>query len=136
LFVHVFCHRQLAYLFEEEGAGNWMGRHFFSGGVMPSADLLPSVPSPFVLDEQWQWDGSHYARTARAWLDNLDTRRAETLDVLARARTGDDAQVRFGRWRLFLMACEELFGFDRGREWGVMHYRFSKAAGAQASLAS
>lgn len=126
LFVHVFCHQQLAYFFEEEGAGNWMGRHFFSGGVMPSADLLPAVPSGFALDAQWEWDGRHYARTARAWLHNLDTRRAEAMEVLARARNGEDPRVWFGRWRLFLMACEELFGFGGGCEWGVAHYRFSK----------
>jgi len=136
LFVHVFCHRQLAYFFEEEGAGNWMGRHFFSGGLMPSADLLPAVPSHLTLDAQWQWDGLHYARTARAWLNNLDARRPEALNVLARGRHGDDPHVWFGRWRLFLMACEELFGFEGGREWGVAHYRFSKAARARVGLAS
>jgi cyclopropane-fatty-acyl-phospholipid synthase len=136
LFIHVFCHRELAYFFEEEGAGNWMGRHFFSGGLMPSADLLPSVPSGFTLDAQWQWDGRHYARTARAWLNNLDARRAEALEVLARAPNGGDPHIQFGRWRLFLMACEELFGFEGGREWGVAHYRFLKTAQSQVGLAS
>lgn len=128
LFVHVFCHRQLAYFFEEEGAGTWMGRHFFSGGLIPRVDLLPSVPSHFTLAAQCQWDGRQYARTARAWLDNLDT--------LARAGNGEDPHVLFGRWRLFLMACEERFGFERGREWSVAHSRFWKAARAQMGLAS
>jgi hypothetical protein len=98
---------------------------------MPSADLLPSVPSNFILDAQWRWDGRHYARTARAWLSNLDAQRAEALKVLARAEGGDDPRIWFGRWRLFLMACEALFGFEDGREWGVAHYRFSNAARAR-----
>jgi cyclopropane-fatty-acyl-phospholipid synthase len=127
LFVHVFCHRELAYLFQEQGAGNWMGRHFFSGGLMPSADLLPSVESPFVLDEAWQWDGRHYARTARAWLDHLDERRSATLAVLGQAYGDGEARRWLGRWRIFLMACEELFGYADGAEWGVAHYRFSTA---------
>jgi cyclopropane-fatty-acyl-phospholipid synthase len=136
LFVHVFCHKELAYFFDEEGAGNWMGRHFFSGGVMPSADLLPSVPSAFMLDEQWHWNGQHYARTARAWLANLDGHRADALGVLARAYGGADAARWLGRWRMFLMACEELFGYAEGREWGVAHYRFSKTADARDGAAS
>lgn len=74
-----------------------MGRHFFSGGLMPSVDLLPSVPSDLRLDAQWQWDGRHYARTARAWLDNPDTHRTEALQVLARAQNGDAPHVCFGR---------------------------------------
>jgi cyclopropane-fatty-acyl-phospholipid synthase len=128
LFVHVFCHRQFAYRFEEHGAGNWMGRHFFSGGLMPSVDLLPSVPSRLTVEQQWTWDGRHYARTANAWLANLDARRAEALAVLA-GLYGEREAVRWlGRWRLFLMACAELFGYADGAEWGVAHYVFRRTA--------
>ncbi len=84
LFVHVFCHERFAYPFETEGDDNWMGRHFFSGGLMPSRDLLPAVPSPLALEAQWRWGGEHYARTANAWLDNLDADR----DGLARILDG------------------------------------------------
>ena len=124
LFVHVFCHWRFAYEFETEGAANWMGRHFFSGGLMPSVDLLPSIPSPFAIEGLWRWSGTHYAQTAEAWLANLDARSDEALHALQPARARGDASRWLLRWRIFLMACAELFGYAEGSEWGVAHYRF------------
>ena len=126
LFVHVFCHERLAYLFDSDGAGNWMGRHFFSGGMMPSRDLLPLAASPLVLEQQWRWDGTHYGKTARAWLAQLDERASDALVVLAQAYGAAAASRWLGRWRIFLMACEELFTYSGGMEWGVAHYRWTK----------
>lgn len=126
LFVHVFCHQRFTYLFEEHGAGNWMGRHFFSGGVMPSIDLLPSVPSELRLEQRWDWGGRHYERTANAWLANLDANRARARTILARVYGEQEADRWIGRWRLFLIACAELFGYANGAEWGVAHYRFAR----------
>jgi cyclopropane-fatty-acyl-phospholipid synthase len=133
LFVHVFCHQRFAYFFEEDGAGNWMGRHFFSGGLMPSADLLPAVPGGLAVEQEWRWDGRHYERTANAWLENLDLHREEALRVLAAAYGPREAVRWLGRWRIFLMACAELFGYAGGTEWGVAHYRFTRA-GSQSAL--
>jgi len=124
LFVHVFCHRQYAYPYETEGADNWLGRHFFSGGIMPSAALLTEVPSPFEIREQWEWSGVHYERTANAWLQNLDRSRAKLMPVFARAYGESDAARWFQRWRIFFMACAELWGYAGGREWFVSHYLF------------
>jgi cyclopropane-fatty-acyl-phospholipid synthase len=123
-FGHVFCHAAAAYPFEVEGAGNWLGRHFFSGGMMPAYELLPAAAAGFRLEARWWIDGVHYRRTAAAWRRNLDRRRAEVLAVL-REHYGGDAERWFGRWRLFFLACEELFGFAGGGEWGVGHYRLS-----------
>ena len=122
LFVHVFCHRSFAYPFETDGDDNWMGRHFFSGGLMPSLDLLPAVPSPLSLQARWQWGGEHYARTANAWLDNLDAHRDDLTRLLA--SDGGDGALAVRRWRLFFLACAELFAMTGGTEWGVAHYRF------------
>ena len=130
LFVHVFCHHSIAYPFDTDGASNWMGRHFFTGGLMPSAQLLPKVPSPFEVEEQWAWDGTHYQRTAEAWLRNVDERRDELALMFARTYGRADAPRWLQRWRVFLMACAELFGYRGGTEWGVAHYRFAPAEGS------
>ncbi|WP_376697351.1 SAM-dependent methyltransferase [Wenzhouxiangella sp. EGI_FJ10305] len=126
LFVHIFCHRFLAYPFETEGDGNWMGRYFFTGGLMPASDTLLHFADDVVIERRWLYSGEHYARTARAWLDNLDGQSSGVRAVMQDAY-GDDAALWQQRWRIFFMACEELFGFDRGRQWLVGHYRFRKA---------
>ena len=129
LFVHVFCHARGAYPFDVAGDDNWMGRHFFTGGIMPAFDLLPRVAGGFALERQWWVDGTHYQRTAAAWRENLDARRSAVMDVL-RAHYGAEAGRWFQRWRIFFLSCEELFGYAGGAEWGVGHYRLAKAPGA------
>lgn len=121
VFLHVFAHRELAYPFETRDASDWMGEHFFSGGMMPAHGLLAELEIPFEVAESHVVDGTHYARTAEAWLANLDARRAEALAVL-RGVHGDRAELWLRRWRLFFMACAELFAFRQGREWCVSHH--------------
>ena len=133
LFVHVFCHRRFAYPYETAGADDWLGRHFFTGGLMPSAALLPDLPSPLEAKGRWEWDGTHYERTANAWLENLDRARADLMPVFERAY-GPDAARWFQRWRVFFMACAELWGYAGGREWFVSHYLFEhRTAAARAA---
>jgi cyclopropane-fatty-acyl-phospholipid synthase len=124
LFVHVFCHQRFAYPFETQGADNWMGRYFFTGGIMPSRDLLPLFNRDMELEEQWTVDGRHYSETARAWRENLELRRSEVMRVFVDIY-GADAGRWYHRWRLFFLACEELFGYRDGTEWMVGHYRFA-----------
>lgn len=127
LFVHVFRHRSFPYLFEVEGAGNWMGRHFFTGGVMPSHSLLTIAQDAMAVEADWQVSGTHYMRTANAWLANLDAREDRILDIFVRHYGSREAHRWLQRWRLFFMACAELFGYANGTEWGVSHYRFRPA---------
>jgi cyclopropane-fatty-acyl-phospholipid synthase len=126
-FMHVFAHRDAPYAFEERDASDWMSRHFFSGGMMPSDDLALRCQDDLRVLEQWRWDGTHYQRTAEAWLRNMDGRR-NMLFPLFRKTYGDGAEVWWTRWRLFFMAVAELFGFENGQRWWVSHYLFERRA--------
>jgi cyclopropane-fatty-acyl-phospholipid synthase len=125
LFVHIFCHRELMYPFETDGDDNWMGRHFFTGGLMPAADTLLHFQQHLVLQQQWRLSGTHYEKTANHWLANQDAKRDEVLRALQPVY-GQDAARWHQRWRMFWMACAELFGYDGGNQWLVAHYRFAK----------
>ncbi len=128
-FVHVFCHRQLAYTFEQEGEKNWMGRHFFSGGIMPSEDLFSRYQEALEIKDQWWINGNHYAKTSEAWLEKLDGCSGEARKILGYANPDESARVMVQRWRMFFMACAELFRYDQGEQWGVSHYRFEVKPG-------
>lgn len=123
-FMHVFVHRASPYAFEARDGSDWMARHFFSGGMMPSDDLALRFQDHLRLLARWRWDGTHYARTAEAWLARLDARREWVWPVLEDAYGVEAAALWWTRWRLFFMSCAELFGYDQGREWWVAHYLF------------
>jgi cyclopropane-fatty-acyl-phospholipid synthase len=127
LFVHIFCHRELAYLFEDNGREDWMSRHFFTGGTMPSFGLLGDFREHMAIERTWRVSGLHYARTCELWLDNLDAfyERLETLFASQPQRTGADSR-QLNRWRIFFMACAELFRWNGGEEWFVGHYLMQK----------
>lgn len=126
LFVHIFCHRFLAYPFEVLSENDWMARYFFSGGLMPAADTLLHFQDDLRLESRRLYSGEHYARTLRAWLDKMDANRGKVGPILQQVY-GSDWRIWAQRWRLFFMACEELFAYDRGQAWQVAHYRFRKS---------
>ena len=125
-FMHVFVHRLVPYAFEVHDASDWMSEHFFSGGMMPSDELALRTCHPLALERRWRWSGLHYARTANAWLGNTDANRASALAILADVHGAQAAAQWLQRWRVFFMACAELFAYDGGREWFVSHYRFAR----------
>jgi len=123
-FMHVFVHRLTPYAFVERDAGDWMSRYFFAGGMMPSDDLPLHFQDDLQIINRWRWDGTHYERTANAWLDNMDARRDAIWPVLEQTYGAEQAALWWVRWRIFFMSCAELFGYDHGQQWWVGHYLF------------
>lgn len=122
MFLHVFSHRTTPYKFDSDDPADWIAQHFFTGGIMPSHDLIRQYDDSFRVEQDWQWNGRHYERTARIWLENFDRNRA-AVDLILRDVYKDDADLWRRRWRLFFLATAGLFGHADGKEWGVSHYR-------------
>ena len=125
-FMHIFTHRSGAYLFDRGDGEDWIARHFFTGGIMPTVGLIRQFPDLFAVEEEWRWSGSHYKRTALQWLKLFDANRASIDPILARVY-GADAGLWRRRWRMFFLATAESFGFKDGASWGVNHYRLKPA---------
>lgn len=124
MFLHIFTHSRFAYPYEVGGAGDWMAQHFFTGGMMPSDDLPMFFDRNVRVTEHWRCLGTHYQKTAEAWLANMDANRAKLKPLLAKIY-GKEKKW-WSRWRIFFMACAELWGFRDGREWLVSHYLLEK----------
>ena len=125
-FKHIFVNRAVPYLFLEVDDSDWMSRHFFSGGMMPSDDLALHFQQELTLQRQWRWQGQHYEKTSNAWLANMDKNKEKVWPILENTYGADQAQKWWMRWRMFFMACAELFAYNNGQEWYVSHYLFAK----------
>ena len=128
LFFHVFTHRSAPYRFEIADKEDWIAQNFFTGGIMPSHDLVREFGDVFTVESDWRWNGTHYARTAEDWLANFDRNR-DAIDVVLKAAYGIDAALWCRRWRMFFLATAGLFGHAKGEEWGVSHYRLKPVFG-------
>ena len=126
LFVHVFTHRDVSYPFVARDESDWMARSFFTGGLMPSDHLLLRFPEHLLVEERWRVNGTHYARTAEAWLANFDRNRKAVRSLFSGTWGPGVARRRMAGWRVFLMACAELWAFAGGNEWMVSHYRLRR----------
>ena len=127
LFVHVFSHKTYAYDYDDSDPSDWMSNYFFTGGIMPSHDLFSHFNQDLQIDEDWKLNGMHYTRTLEAWLDNLDAE-FDYIHPLFMNHYGKDSTKQWiNRWRMFILACSELFGYKNGTEWGISHYRFKKS---------
>lgn len=126
LFVHIFTHREYAYLFEVRDERDWMAKYFFTGGQMPGDMLLHYFNEDLRIEEHWRVSGLHYAKTSEAWLANMDRHHKEIMPLLESTYGSNNARMWWVYWRIFFMACAELWQYNQGDEWLVSHYRFRK----------
>lgn len=125
-FAHVFTHSKFCYHFEARDESDWMSRYFFTGGMMPAHALFPQFQDDLRLVQDWKVNGTHYAKTAEHWLLNMDAHQAEILPLFVQTYGADQAVKWWGYWRVFYLACAELWAFRGGEEWHVSHYLFRK----------
>ena len=126
LFVHIFAHREFSYVFDVKEATDWMSKYFFTGGIMPSDDLLFYFNDHLKIEQHWCLSGTHYQKTAEAWLRNMDAHEKEIKPLFASTYGMDHTEKWWVYWRVFFMACSELWGYNGGEEWIVSHYLFTK----------
>ncbi|WP_426571904.1 SAM-dependent methyltransferase [Aquihabitans sp. McL0605] len=123
-FAHIFTGNDVAFAYDADDPRDWMGRYFFSGGLMPSDDWFLHLQSDLVCTDHWQLSGEHYEKTANAWIDNHRAHRKQILAVLAADGGSRHARVWYRRWTAFFTGCAQLWGYRDGRDFGVSHYLF------------
>lgn len=126
LFVHIFSHTKLAYKFEVKDSSDWMSKYFFTGGIMPSEKLFDHFQDHLYIENRWHMNGTHYQKTADAWLSRMDNKKSEILPIFESTYGLNNAKKWWVYWRIFFLACSELWGYQNGNEWSISHYLFSK----------
>ena len=109
VFVQAIAHRSRAAVY----ALPW-----FERGTILSDPLIDSFETGLTTAGRWTVDGVHYRRTLEAWRARLESHRHEAAAALGSMRA-------YRRWRAFLIACEEMFGWEGGRAFRVVQRLYS-----------
>ena len=126
-FMHVFAHKENPYYFDTDQKNAWMAKYFFTGGMMPNHNLFKDLNSDLNHKKSWMMPGTHYEKTSNAWLEKMDANKTEILDLFRNTHSKSIAKRKFNFWRLFYIACAEIFGYDGGNEWVISHHLFEKS---------
>jgi cyclopropane-fatty-acyl-phospholipid synthase len=126
MFVHIFTHKEYTYKFEVKDDTDWMSKYFFTGGIMPSNNLFSHFSEHLEIKQQWIVNGTHYNKTSEAWLKNMDSNKTNIMPLFEKTYGKENAVKWWVYWRIFYMACAELWGYNNGNEWMVCHYLFTK----------
>ena len=126
-FMHVFAHKYNPYYFDTEQKNAWMAKYFFTGGMMPNHDLFKDLESDLNYQKSWMLSGTHYEKTSNAWLEKMDSNKTKILELFRRNNSNSVAKKKFYFWRLFFIACAEIFGYNGGSEWIISHHLFKKS---------
>ncbi len=126
-FMHVFAHKDNPYYFDTEQKNAWMAKYFFTGGMMPNHNLFKDLNSDLNYQKSWMLSGTHYEKTSNAWLEKMDLNKRKILELFKKKNSNSMAKKKFHFWRLFFIACAEIFGYDEGGEWVVSHHLFKKS---------
>jgi len=127
-FMHVFAHKENPYYFDKYQKNAWMAKYFFTGGMMPNHDLFKDLNSDLNYQKSWALSGTHYEKTSNAWLEKMDSNKSKILDLFKKTNSNYIAKRNFHFWRLFFIACAEIFGYDNGKEWIISHHLFKKGS--------
>eukprot|EP00252_Welwitschia_mirabilis_P027044 TRINITY_DN9122_c0_g1_i1.p1 TRINITY_DN9122_c0_g1~~TRINITY_DN9122_c0_g1_i1.p1 ORF type:complete len:363 (+),score=54.92 TRINITY_DN9122_c0_g1_i1:167-1255(+) len=126
LFVHHFCHKSFAYHFEDTGEDDWITRYFFTGGTMPSSNLLLYFQDNVSIVNHWLINGKHYAQTSEEWLKRMDKNLSSILPIFNDTYGENECKKWLGYWRTFFISVAELFSYNDGEEWMITHLLFRK----------
>ncbi|KAF4399168.1 hypothetical protein G4B88_023762 [Cannabis sativa] len=105
---------------------DWITRYFFTGGTMPSANLLLYFQDDVSVIDHWLVNGKHYAQTSEEWLKRMD-KNVRLIKPIMESTYGKENAVKWTvYWRTFFIAIAELFGYNNGEEWMVALFIFKK----------
>ena len=124
LFIHYFCHKNYYYRFSKD-SNSWMEKYFFSGGSMPNLDILKMIDHSYKIEELRRVSGMNYHKTLELWYENLKLNKNKIMKTDFK----DDklsSKIHYNRWKVFILACSELFKLHNGEEYLVAHALLKK----------
>ncbi|MEA2071616.1 MAG: class I SAM-dependent methyltransferase, partial [Asgard group archaeon] len=126
LFIHIFTHKNQPYLFEKDDETDFMAKYFFTGGTLPTADILFYFAENFTIEHHWRINGKHYEKTLNSWLWKMKKKKQQLLPIIEDVYGSKNKRKWWVYWKVFFIANAAIFGWKKGNHWFVSHYLFKK----------